>query len=233
MAKTSYLNNSDDGFAHQLQTFASAVGTYAAGLGVTPVQVTGQAADANYFSYTLQCQEIMQNGSKQWTSWKDIQRRGGNVPPTGVPVVPTFPVAVTPVGPGIEIRFRALVKQIKASTDYNASIGQALGIEGTPQVGPDYATLAPVLGLSISGDRVNIDWGWQGYSAFLDQCELQVDRGDGKGMVLLAIDTTPGYTDTQAFPNAPAKWSYQAIYRVDDNRVGQWSSPVSIMVGAG
>lgn len=142
-------------------------------------------------------------------------------------------VAIPPVAPGIEARFRALVKQIKASTDYNASVGQALGIEGTLQVGPDYATLAPVLGLSISGDRVNIDWGWQGFRAFLNQCELQVDRGDGKGMVLLAIDTTPGYTDTQPFPGAPAKWSYQAIYRVGDDRVGQWSRPVSIMVGAG
>ena len=90
-----------------------------------------------------------------------------------------------------------------------------------------------MLGLSISGGQVSVDWGWQGYSAFLDQCELQVDRGDNKGMVLLAIDTTPGYTDTQAFPSAPAKWSYQAIYRLDDSRVGQWSSPASIMVGAG
>ncbi len=49
--------------------------------------------------------------------------------------------------------------------------------------------------------------------------------------VLLAIDTTPGYTDTQPFPSAPAKWTYQAIYRVADNRVGQWSNEVSIAVG--
>jgi hypothetical protein len=30
----------------------------------------------------------------------------------------------------------------------------------------------------------------------------------------------------------PTKWAYQAIYRVGDNRVGQWSNPVSIGVGA-
>ncbi len=48
---------------------------------------------------------------------------------------------------------------------------------------------------------------------------------------MLAIDTTPGYTDTAPFPSAPAKWSYQAIYRVADNRVGQWSNPVAIAVG--
>jgi hypothetical protein len=41
------------------------------------------------------------------------------------------------------------------------------------------------------------------FSAFLDICELQVDRGDNKGFVALAFDTTPGYNDTQPFPTAP------------------------------
>lgn len=159
------------------------------------------------------------------------ERRGGSVPPTGAPVAPTFPAAVPVVAPGIEIRFRNLVKQIKANSDYNESIGAALGIEGSQQLGPEYATLAPSLSLSISGGQVNVAWGWQGYSAFLDQCELQVDRGDGKGFVLLAIDTTPNYTDTQLFPAAPVKWSYQAIYRAADDRVGQWSAPFSTTVG--
>jgi hypothetical protein len=45
--------------------------------------------------------------------------------------------------------------------------------------------------IPIGGGQVLVNWGWQGYGAFLDQCELQVDRGDGKGFVLLAIDTTP------------------------------------------
>ena len=73
--------------------------------------------------------------------------------------------------------------------------------------------------------------GLGGFSAFLDICELQVDRGDGKGFVALAFDTTPGYVDTQSFPAAPVKWTYQAIYRVGDSRVGQWSKPVSVTVG--
>jgi hypothetical protein len=114
----------------------------------------------------------------------------------------------------------------------NDSILEVLGIQGPEQAGPDYATLAPVLQLSLSGGQVHVGWGWQGYGAFLDQIELQVDRADGKGWVLLAIDTTPGYTDTMPFPGTPTKWSYQAIYRVGDNRVGQWSSAVTIGVGA-
>jgi hypothetical protein len=27
------------------------------------------------------------------------------------------------------------------------------------------------------------------------------------------------------------KWTYRAIYRLGDNRVGQWSKPVSVTVG--
>ena len=57
------------------------------------------------------------------------------------------------------------------------------------------------------------------------------DRNDGKGFVLLAYHTTPSYTDTQSFPGAPVKWSYQAIYRVGDDRVGQWSKPVTVTLG--
>ena len=65
MAKSSSISASDDGFAHQIITFKNAIGAYAAGLGVTPAQVTAQAADADYFEYTLQCQGIIQNASKQ------------------------------------------------------------------------------------------------------------------------------------------------------------------------
>ena len=58
-----------------------------------------------------------------------------------------------------------------------------------------------------------------------------VDRADGKGFVLLTIDTTPNYTDTQPFPAAKAIWTYKAIYRLDDAQVGRWSQPVSVNVG--
>jgi hypothetical protein len=68
--------------------------------------------------------------------------------------------------------------------------------------------------------------------AFLDICELQVNRtGAGTAFGPLAFDTTPGYTDTEPFPATPTKWTYRAIYRVGDQRVGQWSKSVSITVG--
>jgi hypothetical protein len=229
MPKSSSINPADEGFSTQLQTFKNAIPPYATTLGLAPAVVTAQAADADYFSYTIQCQQTMLGGSRQWTAWKDLARYGGDLPSSGAPVAPAFPAAVPPVAPGIEPRFRGLVKQIKAHPSYNEAMGQALGIEGAQQAGPDYATVQPNITATISGTHVDVGWNWGGFSNFLDQLELEVDRGQGFG--LLAIDTTPGYTDTQAFPAVPAKWTYRAIYRVGDNRVGQWSKPVSVTVG--
>ena len=173
----------------------------------------------------------MSNGSQQWTAWKNLERDGGSPPASGAPVAPNFPAAVTPVAPGIEARFRALVQSIKTSANYNPAIGQALGIEGAVQTGPNLATIQPVIDAVNSGSHVLVKWGWGGNRAYLDMCELQVDRSDGNGYVLLAYDTTPNYNDTQPFPAAPVKWTYRAIYRVGDTRVGQWSLPVSVTVG--
>jgi len=59
--------------------------------------------------------------------------------------------------------------------------------------------------------------------------EIQVNRG--AGWQLLTFDTTPGYIDTEPIPATPTKWEYRAIYRVNDQRIGQWSAVVSVIVG--
>jgi hypothetical protein len=232
MPKSDYLNQNDAAFGGQLTTFKTTIGSYSVLLEVSAAQVTAQAADADYFNYVLACRDVMQHAALQWTGWKNLMRSGGAPPPSGAPVVaPVFPPVVPAVAPGIEARFRALVKQIKASANYNPTIGQALGIEGSEQTGPDLATIQPDLTAIIKGTHVELPWGWGGFANYLDQLEMQVDRSDGKDYVLLAIDTTPGYTDTTPFPATSTIWTYRAIYRVGDSRVGQWSKPVSVTVG--
>jgi hypothetical protein len=228
MPKSSYIQNNDDAFSAQLQLFKNNIGAYSAAIGVSAAQVTAQAADAAYFAYCVQCQEAMQNAAQQWTSWRDLTRDGGTPPMAGAPVAPTLPAAVAAVAPGVEVRFRALVKQIKANANYNVSIGEALGIEGAMQTAPDLTSVQPQIDATINGGSVDIGWGWQGNAAYLDICEIQVDRGSG--FAFLTYDTTPGYTDTTTFPASPVKWTYKAIYRVNDAQVGLWSNPVTITV---
>ena len=231
MPKSDYIKNRDAEFSAQLNTFKLNIGPYVATFGLTPEQVAAQAADAAYFAYALACQEVCINGSQQWTAWKDLIREGGTPPASGAPAGGVLPAAVPAVAPGVEVRFRALVKMIKAHPAYNEGIGQALGIEGAAQTGPDFATFKPVFAAELRGGQVFIAWTWQGQSAYLDMIELLVDRADGKGFVFLAQDTTPGYADSTPLPATPAKWTYKAIFRVGDQRVGQWSDEVSLTVG--
>jgi len=78
----------------------------------------------------------------------------------------------------------------------------------------------------MHGRCTNVGWKKQG----MDAIEIQVDRG--AGFVFLAIDTVPDYLDTADLPagGASASWKYRAIYRLNDERVGQWSDVSSISV---
>ena len=122
------------------------------------------------------------------------------------------------------------MQDIKNSHKLTDAIAAELGLVGSEATGPDLATVQPVIAAKISGNGVDIKWNWQGNHAFLDACEILVDRNDGKGYVPLTIDTTPNYTDTTPFPTAKTIWSYKAIYRVDDRQVGLWSQIVTVTV---
>ncbi|MBB5349970.1 hypothetical protein HNR46_000191 [Haloferula luteola] len=228
MAKSDYIEQGNPSFSTQLLTFKNALGSYGVTLGLSEADMTQHGADADYLAYLLERDEVLKNASRQSSAWTRLIRQGGT-PTSGAPVAPVLPVEVPAVGPGIEERFRALVRRIKAHPAYSEAIGLALGIEGSQTTGPELATLAPVLKLTVAGGKVEIAWGWQGYGSHLDMIEILVDRGSGFGP--LTFDTTPGYTDTASFPATPTRWAYKAIYHQGDSPVGQWSSEVSVIVG--
>lgn len=225
--KNDPVPNADPEFSALMIAFSLAIPAYAVLLEIAAARVTGQLADAKYFEFALACQTAAINYGQQWTAWKTAVREGGDAPSTGMPQPLVLPTTVPVVPLGIEPRFRALMADIKKHPNYNPPMGQALGIEGTEKAGPDFATFGPLLKLEQTGAGVMVRWGWRGQSAFLDLLEIEVDRGSG--FVLLAYDSTPDYLDTTPITVA-AKWTYRAIFRVGDARVGQWSGPVSINV---
>ena len=233
MPKSDYIPTDDNGKASLFILFRDNIGGFLATLGLTAADadLIQQAADAARFRAIVDFCGNMQNAAQGWTAEKNYERDGGDNAPSGQ-VVPVLPAGFPPaVAAGIVRRFRDLVKRLKALKNYTETIGQALGIEGAAQGGPDLATIQPVLDLSLMGNTVKVGWGWQGFSNFLDLLEIQVDRGDGKGFVFLTYDTTPNYTDTAPLPATLAKWRYRAIYRVGDAQVGVWSNTVEITVG--
>ena len=231
MPKADFMPTDDNGKATLFVLFRDNVGQYLTALGIAAndADIVQQAADATRFRAIVDFCGNMQNAAQGWTAEKNYERDGGDTAPAGqiVPELPAgFPAAVPA---GIVRRFRELVKRLKAIKNYTPTIGQALGIEGSVQTGPDLAIIQALLTLSIVGNAVLVGWGWQGFSAFLDMLEIQVDRG--AGWVFLTYDTTPNYTDTFPLPATPTKWKYRAIYRVGDAQVGQWSNTVEIVVG--
>ena len=229
MAKTDFLKVRDIDFIIQMMAFKNTIAQYAAVLELTPSEVAAQAADTDFFNYIFECQQSIQNSAQAFTAWKNITRAGGTL--TGTPAAPIFPPAVPVVAAGVETRFRALVRKIKAHPRYTLSIGEHLNIESPNHTAPDLNTIQPVISVELNGNQVHIIWGWGGHTVYLDMIELQVDRGDGQGFVLLAYDTTPGYIDPAPLPAAPVKWTYRAIYHVGEQLVGLWSNETSITVG--
>jgi len=217
-----------------LITFLTNLPKYTATLGLNAAAVTAIIADCNWLVYVM---ELWWPATRTWSlactkAVADAQT-GTETTALVLPVftAPALPTGTTAVTPGALTRIFEFVQQIRKNPKCTDAIALDLGILGSTQVGPDLTTLQPAIDLSIVSGHVFVKWGWGGYGQYLDSCEIWVDRGDGKGWVLLTIDTTPNYTDTTALPTALAKWSYKATYRVGENQVGLWSAPVSINVG--
>ncbi len=218
-----------------LVNFMNKLSGKATALGLTTAQVTAAVADCGWLVYVLQ---TWLSGVRTWalacTNASVEAQTGAGSAAQVLPAftAPALPTGVAAVNPGALNRIFALVQQIKDGGKCTDAIASDLGIVGSEATGPDLSTVQPVISAKVSGSEVDVKWGWQGNSAWLDSCEIQVDRGDGKGFNLLTIDTTPGYTDTQPFPAAKAIWTYKAIYRVNDAEAGLWSQTVSVTVPA-
>jgi hypothetical protein len=218
-----------------LGNFGDKLPALAAEIGVSTAQSAAAVADCGWLVYVLQS---WLPASRTWalagTAAANEAQTGDGLSMMALPVFtpPALPTGVVAVMNGALLRIFALVQFIRDGGKCNSINAADLGIVGTLMAGPDMTTIQPVIYVGIMGNQVNVKWTWGGNSTFLDSCQIEVDRNDGKGYVLLTIDTTPGYTDTQPFPAVSTKWTYRACYRVGDLMVGVWSQEVSVLVPA-
>jgi len=213
---------------------------HAATLGVSADDCAAAVADARWLIYLLVSYQPAQRswGRSNTDFVREAQTGTGAVVMT-LPgfMAPPLPSADVPAGlpavvarkPGALSRIFSLVQIMQEAPSYVESIATDLGTVGSEVTAPDMETIQPVFKVRIIGGQVFLDWGWDGHGAFLDMIQLQVDRG--QGYADLAYDTTPGYTDTHAFPATISTWKYRGIYRVGDNQVGVWSAESGIAVG--
>lgn len=215
-----------------LENFRNKLPGYQTAIPLTTAQSDAGVADARSVIYVIgSWLPGVRDWAKSCTNAAAQAQSGDGSTAIALPVftAPALPTGVVLGNNGALDRLFALIQTIKDSSGYTEAIGLDLGIVGSAQAAPDFSILQPVITVTINGTTVDIGWGWGGFSAYLDQLEIQVDRGSG--WTLLTIDTTPGYTDTTAHPATLTKWKYRAIYRVGDHQVGLWSAEVSVTVG--
>ena len=223
-----------------LVNFYLKLAIHGANLAVAPARLASITADARWLVYVL--------GSwlpavRAWQkSCTDAAAQAQSGPNPVLMALPTFTApalpaavgglpAVVPVAEGALERIFALVAEIRPLAASTEMVETDLGIVGPEESGPDFATLQADITAKVAGNLVEIGWGWGGHRDFLDQLEIQVDRGDGQGWTPLTFDTTPGYNDTHPFPAALTRWKYRAIYRAGDAQVGLWSATIEVVVG--
>jgi len=224
--KRSYvIPRTDAGRMMWFVTFAGNLEEHAGDLGLSPEEVATVKNDAAFFTYVYQAHSSHRAHAKSWTDYKKAAYFGKKFLQVPVPV--TLPPAPPVATPGILRRTAALIARIKRQPGYTTAIGAHLGIIA-PRLAVDVNTAKPHLRLRLSAGQPVVGWRKDGF----DSLELHVDRGDGKGLVYLAVTTRPPYRDQSPLPasGTSAVWSYQGFYRLRDQRVGDWSSPAPISV---
>ena len=228
MSKTYWLHTNDDGKDGLFTNIAGKLGGYKTVFGLSDADIASVVADAAFFHYALNAQKQTAIYAQAWTACKNAARSGDEENLGPLPVAPVLGTPPALVAPGIVGRFMALVAHLKTHKNYTVTIGRDLQIEGVDAGAINLDTLKPPLTATQTGQGVVIGWPKQGMGAL----EMQVDRGDGKGMGFLAQDSIPDYTDTAPLPppGQTALWKYRAIYIQNGERVGLWSDIVSVAV---
>jgi uncharacterized protein YaiE (UPF0345 family) len=224
MAKGPFIPKDENGKLKWLNNYAAKLPTYATTVGVTAAEVTQTTADAAYFAFVVGAHNQHTKTTRDWTAYKTALRSGTVI--GAMPTTPALGVPPAAVPAGIFNRVSAMAARIKKHPAYTEAIGQDLGIIGAEQT-IDPTTMKPVLELALQAGHPNVGWTKSG----MDSLEIWVDRGTGT-FAFLTIDTVPDYLDTAALPasGASAVWKYKAIYRLNDEQVGQWSDVATIGV---
>ncbi len=237
-----YMPADDAGRQTWLNNFAGKINNYAALFNITAVDITQVQNDASDWSKMLAYQEALKEYKHNVTTYKNHLNHTGKttVVLTALTLAPALPVFSSTIKADIFGRAAQMVQSIKANKNYTENIGKDLGIIGAeptpaPHTGGNLPTeraaeLKPVLKIKLNkGGRPWIKWK-KGQTHAL---RIEVDRGDGKGFILLTIATHHTYTDMFALPliNTTAIWKYRGIYLDNhEEQEGQWSELAQITV---
>lgn len=221
-----YVKAADLEFVAQLYNFAKKLPNYQVALGLTPEQMAAVDADDKFMAFVVIGSNAAGTYKQGWTDLKDAARKSD-----GAGLLNTFPTAVDisdpppAIAPGVEARFRALVRQIKANPAYTNAMGEDLGIVADQS---SSALTKPTLNVKLQGAEPVISF----KKLSSDGIKLYSKRGEETSFSFLAVDTRSPYVDNRPnlVPGTSEKRTYQAYFIVNDAQVGGVSDDISINV---
>lgn len=219
-----YLDKGNLQFSEQLNLCANKLSAYMGRLGIDQTTVNAVKADATYFSFMITSVSAARDYFKSWAKQKKGIRGGyGNVPFVGFPIPVDVSTPPASVLPGVEKRFRNLVKQIKSNPNYTLAIGKDLGITG---VKPSAELTAPVLKLTMKGGKPTITCK-RGNSHGIRIYSKRTGEAD---FTFLDVSTRGPFVDERSNlqANVVETRQYYAYYILKDVQVGAHSNIVSI-----
>ncbi len=222
-----FIENPDESFASQLDTFCLKIDTYAAVLALDAAKVTQIKKDNLFYKYTFAGADAFKTFSQNMIGYKDLLRRGhlDEVLPA-FPATPVLAAAPTLVPANVQKRFADLIQDCVRSNNYTTSIGEDLGIQKpeSPFVPNDGK---PKFKIEFSsGGHPNLIWTKGKFQG------VEIWKDDGAGWKKLDRDFNPDYIDKTDLPlvGTSKVWKYKMIYIYKDEIVGAWSVEISITV---
>jgi hypothetical protein len=223
------IEKNDAAFNAQLKNFVNKIDTYKATLGLSADEVSSVTGDALAFDYVVTSQLATQTFAQNYTSYKNLLRKGGEVALGVLPVLPALAAPPAMPLPNLESRFRNLLQRITHSNAYTEAMGLDLGIE-SPAATASRASLdagKPDFFIELSsGGHPNLRWTKGRYQG------VEIWKDSGSGFAKLDRDMRPDYIDKTNLPpaGATALWKYKMVYLLDDEPIGQWSNVVVVTV---
>lgn len=148
------------------QTMATVLPTVNGQLGLAQVDVDFFVKQASNYQYFLTAAQEISDKREAFTAFKRSIFEGDPLAPAPVP--PVFPVIAPPqpLVNGLETEAKAIIKRIKASSGYNPTIGEELGLVDTGPATFKADDLTAALKIqSKSGSVVEITFSKQGQDA--------------------------------------------------------------------
>jgi hypothetical protein len=230
--KKYYLPRTISGKKNWLNTFAAKLPAHAAALNISAAEVLQVKKDAAMLNFVFAAVYSIEHIKREFVAYQQLLINGEDNQDIGdfsSVTLPGMPSADTVPG-GIFKRITRLVKQIKATKNYNDSIGKDLGIIGSAD-GFDPNAFEIALSAKIRNNAVVLLF--SNFSKVDSVVIYSRQRSETEWKLTGVADTSP-FIDSRplANPNEPEVRMYMAKGRIANKEIGV-PGPIITVVFAG